>query len=335
MNYTTYANKIKQISYDIAALIDTKKNADFKVIGNDIDKERPEKWPYRTGYIHAGGWLKNINKEVKVGDIIYQNNLSEIPPKDETEAIEYWKNFLLFTKTSNLVFIPFYNKVIGQKGIATSVEMEYFTLKDFFPQHNDKLNYSILYSTAQPNIYDLNFEVTSGEANLDIPINFNYAPMLPFITDAVVKQSGYFRFNNILSIDSTNIFSTENFTEDSKLFTIKINENIYYFNQVYIDSSNSSMSFRYHYVEEDEDKYSPNITVYSNGKWISELYKEIRDPAFWKLVENNTNLAKHGKLYNEYYETLIIDNNFSFDKNKKPLLKLKSNSSCNYLWLWR
>ena len=189
MNYTTYANKIKQIDYDISALVNTKNHAEFKVIGNDIDNERPEKWPYHAGYIHAGknGWLTNINSKIKIGDIIYQNNLNEVLPQEWNTLDEYWKNFILYTQTSNVVFIPFFNKVIGKKDSPTSIEMNFLTIKDFFPYNYDKLNYSILYSTTQPNIYDLNFEINHTETDKNIPINFNYAPMLPFITEAVVN----------------------------------------------------------------------------------------------------------------------------------------------------
>lgn len=338
MNYTTYANKIKQIDYDISALVNTKKHAKFKVIGNDIDNnERPEKWPYHTGYIHAGGWLKNINADIKIGDTIYQNNLKEVLPEGWNISDEYWKNFILSTQTSNIVFIPFFNKVIGKTGSLTSIEMDYLTIKDFFPYNYDKLNYSILYSTMQPNIYDLNFEIDHTETSKNIPINFNYAPMLPFITEAVAKQPDYFRFNDTLSINSDEIFSTD----AENTFTIKINKNIHNFNQVYLNSSDKSMSFRYHYIVIEDgknvDKYLPNIAVYSNEKWIAESCKEITDPVFLELVKksSNSNLATQGELFIENYETLIIDNNFSFDENKKPFLKLKTNSPCDYLWLWR
>lgn len=338
MNYNTYVNKIKQIGYDISALVNTKKNAEFKVIGNDVDKKtRPEKWPYHTGYIHAGsnGWLTNINNKIKIGDIIYQNNLKEVLPEGWDLSNKYWKNFIIFAQTSNVVFIPFFNKVIGQQGFLTSIEMDYLTIKDFFPYNYDKLNYSLLYSTMKPNIYDLNFEIGQKDTNKDIPINFSYTPMLPLITDAVVKQPDYFRFNDTLSINSTITFSTEN--ED--IFTIKINKTSYDFNQVYFDSSNSSVSFRYYYTVTENNqsinKYSPNITIYSNGQWISELYKEIIDPVFLKLVKSNSVLANQGQLYTENYETLIIDNSFIFNEDKKPSLKLITNSPCNYLWLWR
>ena len=334
MDYNTYANKIKKIDHDISALVNIKSKAEYKVIGNDIDSPMPTKWSYHTGYIYAGGWLTQINPNIKMGDIIYQNNLDENMPDPNSETYnDYLDNFILYAQTGNLVFIPFFDEVIN-----TTVKMNYSATRRFFSTGYE-LNQSVLCKGMKSILYHCDFNIVN--TNQDINIDFNYAPMLPVITEAVILEPDYFRFNDTFTISSTTTISTSNDQE----FTIIINGNIYNFNQIYFDSTESAMYFRYHYVVQeidpqtqqthDVDYYSPNILIYLDTVWTSDIYKEITDPVFLGLVNNYSSLAEKGQLFTENYETLIIDNAFSFDKDNKPLLRLKTNSSCNYKWLWR